>query len=77
MADEFAKPPYNRDVGIPDGYDWLSLKAKRGVALEAHYVKLLPELATRKGMLGQIFNKSQNKIQDPAKLYRPNVHTQA
>ena len=25
MADEYAKPPYSRDVGIPNGYDWTSL----------------------------------------------------
>ena len=70
MADEYGKPPYNRDVGIPAAYDWQSLKTKRGAELEAHYVTLLRELGTRRGMLGQIFTKAQNKIQDPAKLYR-------
>ena len=70
MADEYAKPPYNRDVGIPDEYNWPSLKAKRGAELEGHYIELLRELGTHKGMLGQIFTKAQNKIQDPAKLYR-------
>ena len=35
-----------------------------------HYVTLLRELGNKPGMLGQIFTKSQNKIQDPAKLYR-------
>ena len=70
MADEYGKPPYSRDVGIPAAYDWQSLKTKRGAALEAHYVTLLRELGTRRGMLGQIFTKAQNKIQDPAKLYR-------
>jgi len=35
-----------------------------------HYSKLLRELAKAKGTLGQIFLKSQNKIQDPAKLYK-------
>ena len=70
MADEYAKPPYDRDVGIPDAYDWRSLRTKRGAELERHYVALLRELGTRKGMLGQIFTKAQNKIQDPAKLYR-------
>jgi type I restriction-modification system DNA methylase subunit len=64
MADEYAKPPYNRAVVIPDGYDWQSLKSKRGAELEGHYIELLRELATRKGMLGQIFTKAQNKIQD-------------
>lgn len=31
---------------------------------------MLRKLGTKKGMLGQIFTKAQNKIQDPAKLYR-------
>jgi len=70
MADEYAHPPYNRDVGIPDEYSWSALKTRRGAELEVHYVETLRELAKRKGMLGQIFTKSQNKIQDPAKLYR-------
>lgn len=70
MADEYAKPPHNRNVGVPEGYDWASLKAKRGAELEVHYVDLLRTLGTKPGMLGQIFTKAQNKIQDPAKLYR-------
>ncbi len=70
MADEYAKPPYNRSVGIPEKYTWQSLKSKRGAALEGHYIELLRELGAYKGMLGQIFTKAQNKIQDPAKLYR-------
>ncbi len=70
MADEYAKPPYNRDVGIPPEYNWHSLNSKRGADLEGHYIELLRELGQRKGILGQIFTKAQNKIQDPAKLYR-------
>ena len=70
MADEYAKPPWNRKVGIPAEYGWRSLRAKRGAELEGHYVTLLRELGTREGMLGQIFTKAQNKIQDPAKLFR-------
>jgi type I restriction enzyme M protein len=38
--------------------------------LEQHYVTLLRELGKESGMLGQIFVKAQNKIQDPAKLYK-------
>lgn len=70
MADEYSKPPYSRQVGIPDQYNWNSLKSKRGAELEVLYVELLRELGSKKGMLGQIFTKAQNKIQDPAKLYR-------
>jgi type I restriction enzyme M protein len=46
------------------------LASKRGAELELHYSTLLRELEKQKGTLGQIFTKSQNKIQDPAKLYR-------
>ena len=70
MADEYSQPPYNRKVGIPDEYNWQSLRSKRGAELEVHYVTLLRELGNKPGMLGTIFTKAQNKIQDPAKLYR-------
>ena len=70
MADEFSKPPYNRNLSIPKEYSWESLKSRKGAELESHYVKTLRELGKQKGMLGQIFTKSQNKIQDPAKLYK-------
>ena len=70
MADEYAKPPYKRDIGIPKGNDWASLLDKRGAELEVHYVTTLMLLSGSPGMLGQIFTKAQNKIQDPAKLTR-------
>lgn len=70
MADEYAKAPYNRDIGIPEEYNWQTLTNKKGAELETLYVELLRELGNKKGILGQIFTKAQNKIQDPAKLYR-------
>lgn len=68
MAHEYAQPPYNRDTHIPEGYDWESLRTQRGEELERHYVRTLERLGQEKGMIGQIFVKAQNKIQDPAKL---------
>ena len=70
MVDEFARPPYNRKITVPEGFGWENLKTKRGAELESHYVKTLRELSRAKGTLGQIFTKSQNKIQDPAKLFK-------
>ncbi|MBX3282709.1 MAG: SAM-dependent DNA methyltransferase [Acidobacteria bacterium] len=70
MADEYSKPPHNRKLPIPAGYDWESLRTLRGAALELQYLKTLQELGKTSGILGQIFTKSQNKIQDPAKLYK-------
>ncbi len=70
MADEYSRPPYSRPMPIPKGYDWQSLLPLSGAELEIHYNTMLRELAQHKGILGQIFTKSQNKIQDPAKLYK-------
>jgi type I restriction enzyme M protein len=70
MAHEYSQPPYNRDTNIPEEYNWESLTEKSGSELEQHYVTLLRELGKENGMLGQIFVKAQNKIQDPAKLYK-------
>ncbi len=70
MADEYKKPPYNIDIGVPTGLDWNSIFTKKGAELENHYIYLLRELGKSKGILGQIFTKAQNKIQDPAKLSR-------
>jgi type I restriction enzyme M protein len=70
MADEYTKPPYNRKLPIPKEYNWQSLTPLRGAELEVHYINTLRELGKEKGILGQIFTKSQNKIQDPAKLYK-------
>ena len=36
MVDEFSKPPYNRKIGVPEGYDWESLVNKRGAELDTH-----------------------------------------
>lgn len=70
LAHEYAQEPYNRDTHIPKGYDWASLTSKVGEPLEAHYLATLHKLGQESGMLGAIFFKAQNKIQDPAKLSR-------
>ena len=70
MADEYTRAPYNRTMPIPAAYNWQSLTPLRGAELEVHYSTTLRELGKEKGILGQIFTKSQNKIQDPAKLYK-------
>lgn len=70
MADEYSKPPHNRKMPIPAEYAWNTLTDKSGAELESHYNTMLRELAREKGILGQIFLKSQNKIQDPAKLFK-------
>lgn len=70
MAHEYAQEPYKRDTKIPKGFDWDSLRSKIGEPLETQCLSTLHELSIKKGMLGAIFFKAQNKIQDPAKLSR-------
>ena len=70
MADEQTKPPFKKKSIIPKKYDWTTLITKTGGDLENHYRHILENLASESGLLGVIFRKSQNKIQDPAKLER-------
>jgi type I restriction enzyme M protein len=70
MSDERTKAPYNKPSAVPAGYDWPSLIKKDGDELFDHYRHLLETLGKEKGLLGLIFNKAQNKFQDPAKLRR-------
>jgi type I restriction enzyme M protein len=70
MADERTEPPWNEESFVPPNLDWDSLIRLEGPELETHYRHVLEELATEPGMLGTIFQKSQNKISDPAKLTR-------
>jgi type I restriction enzyme M protein len=70
MADEQSRPPFNKPSPIPKGFGWDALLKLDGDDLEIHYRHTLEELGKRSGMLGVIFRKAQNKIQDPAKLRR-------
>src|SRR3972149_182339 len=70
MADERTKAPYNQKSPVPEKYSWPSLIKKDGDELFDHYRHTLEALGNQKGLLGLIFNKSQNKFQDPAKLRR-------
>jgi type I restriction enzyme M protein len=70
MAHEQTQPPLNRASVVPEDYNWPSLLELDGDALETHYRKTLENLGKQGGVLGVIFRKAQNKIQDPAKLRR-------
>ena len=55
---------------IPTEYNWAGLKKLSGDELESHYRQILTSLGQGSGLIPVIFRKSQNKIQDPAKLER-------
>src|SRR5438045_6502788 len=69
MADERAALT-GEPQAIPAGFRWVDLANPKmeGVKLEQHYRDTLRKLGEQGGMLGLIFSKAQNKIQDPAKL---------
>jgi type I restriction enzyme M protein len=70
LAHEQTQPPWNQESPVPEGYDWSTLVGKDGVELETQYRRVLEHLGKQHGLLGLVFRKAQNKIQDPAKLKR-------
>lgn len=70
MADEQSQPPFNRKSPIPAEYSWPALLKRDGDELEIHYRHTLEALGKQAGLIGVIFKKAQNKIQDPARLRR-------
>src|SRR5437879_12575319 len=64
MADEQELLQPDEAPRIPKDLNWQSLCAKDGDALESHYRHVLEELGREKGMLGVIFRKAINKIQN-------------
>jgi type I restriction enzyme M protein len=70
MADERQELFPKRAALIPRALDWQSLERLDGDDLDTHYRHILVELGKKPGMLGTIFRKAQNRVQDPAKLKR-------
>ncbi len=68
MADE--REVAGQQVKVPEEYSWSHLVKLDGDDLEIQYRHTLESLGKQGGMLGTIFRKAQNKIQDPAKLER-------
>ena len=70
MADELTRPPYNREPIVPPELGWPSLLKLEGDELEVHYRHILGELSRKPGMLGEIFKRARQEIQNPATLRR-------
>jgi type I restriction enzyme M protein len=70
MDYERTRPPYKNKSTIPAEYNWASLMELDGLPLERHYRNTLENLGKEPGILGIIFRKAQNKIQNPAHLRR-------
>ena len=70
MSDEYSRPPYCRNTGIPENYTWSDLNTLKGAELESQYKATLDKLGEQSGILGQIFQGAVNKISNAAILYR-------
>jgi len=75
MADE-QEALLGRESRVPETYDWENLltdedgNERTGDDLETQYRKTLQELSDETRLLGIIFRRAQNKIQNPALLKR-------
>ena len=70
MAEEYSKPPYKRDTGIPSDCTWSDMSSLKGAELEEKYKSILEKLGEQGGILGKIFKGATNKISNAAILYR-------
>src|SRR5258708_4667462 len=70
MDYERTRPRYKNKSSIPEEYNWASLMELDGLPLERHFRNTLENLGKGPGILGIIFRKAQNKIQNPAHLRR-------
>ncbi len=68
--DEEAASQLGEPSTLPTDCRWGAIKALQGEALATRYAAILAKLARRDGLIGAIFLKAQNEIQDPAKLHR-------
>lgn len=70
MSDEYSRPPYKRNTGIPEGYGWNDMSLLKGAELEDKYREILEKLSEQGGILGKIFKGATNKISNAAILSR-------
>lgn len=70
MSDEYTKPPYKRQTGIPAGCGWADMSDLKGAELEEKYKSILETLGQQGGTLGKIFKGATNKINNAVILYR-------
>lgn len=70
MSDEYSKPPYKKQTGVPKGFGWSDMNTLKGAELEQKYKSILEKLGEQSGILGKIFQQASNKISNASILYR-------
>ena len=61
------KQEFGAESAVPEEYSWNSLMKLDGMDLLRHYEKILEELSKQDNLIGTIFTRAQNKIQQPVK----------
>jgi type I restriction enzyme M protein len=64
----FLKLADEKDLEMPDEYDWASLRALSGTALLDHYTDTLRELGKQPNLLGNIFAGALSRFREPVNL---------
>lgn len=64
----FVKMADERELGLPKGCDWQTLRSKSGVGLTDDYVDILRKLAKAPGLVGAIFAEAQSRFNNPVNL---------
>ena len=68
--DDEAASQLGEPSGLPVDCRWNAIKDLQGEALATRYSQILEKLSRHDGLIGGLFLKAQNEIQDPAKLRR-------
>ena len=67
MSDEYSKPPYKKETGIPVGYTWQDMNSLKGAELEEQYKKTLEKLGEQNSSIADLVNSSlENHAQQTA-----------
>ena len=66
----FLKMADEKDVAVPKGCDWDTLKGLSGTKLTDHYSEILRKLRESNGLLGAIFTQATSRFNNPVNLRR-------
>ena len=64
----FLKMADERDVEVPKGCSWPTIRNKSGTDLTDHYIEALRKLGKSQGILGDIFAGAQSRFNNPVNL---------
>src|SRR6516165_6378262 len=66
----FIKMADERDIDLPKGCDWPTLRDYTGTELTDHYIDILRKLGKAPGLLGDIYAGAQSRFKNPVNLKR-------